>query len=476
VTNAPDTNRRIAVIGGGISGLAAAHRLTELDGSVQVALFEAGDRLGGAIQTERRDGFLIDRGPDNFVTVYPWAVQLCRRIGLEDQLLSTDEKHRRAFVVHKGRLQEIPEGFVLMAPSRIWPVLTTPILSPLGKLRLAWEYFVPPRQDDGDESFASFVTRRLGRQTYERIVQPLISSIYTADAEKLSIGATMPQFVEMERKYGSLIRGTKQRAAARKGAATKTSGARYGMFVAPRDGMISLVDALAARLPEGAARLDSPITRVTRRGDGRWDVHVAGASAAVEVFDAVIVAVPAPKAAELLGEVDWQLADDLTGIEYVGSAVVSVAYLRDQIQHRLNGFGFVVPVVENRRTLAGSFSSVKYPGRAPIGYELMRVFVGGACQEEISRLPDDELQTLVHDELVQLLGIRGEPMMCTITRYDAAMPQYHVGHVARVERIERRTAALANFALAGNAYHGVGVPQCIHTGEQAAEKVLSTKD
>jgi oxygen-dependent protoporphyrinogen oxidase len=461
----------VAVIGGGISGLAAAHRLVELGGGLDLTLFEASHRLGGAIWTERRDGFLIDRGPDNFLTQLPYATDLCRRLGLGDRLLSTDATRRKAFVVRRGRLHEIPEGFVLMAPSRIWPILTTPLLSPWGKLRLGLEYLVPRRRDESDESFAAFVTRRLGRETYERIVQPLISSIYTADASRLSIAATMPQFVEMERKYGSLIRGAKQRAAQRKGAPreAKSSGARYSMFVAPRDGMQSIVQAIADRLPPGTVRLESPVTRVDRQDDGTWQLTVGGE---VQTFDAVIVAVPAARASEMLRDVDASLADDLGKIETATSAVVTLAYRRDQIAHPLDGFGFVVPIAEGRQTLAGSFSSVKYEGRAPQGFELMRVFVGGAYQPELAELPDEDVRNLVHRELVELLGVSGEPHLTEITRWKNAMPQYHVGHLQRVSRIESRAAALANFALAGNAYHGVGVPQCIRSGENAAETIL----
>jgi oxygen-dependent protoporphyrinogen oxidase len=475
LTAPTNTPRTIAIVGGGISGLAAAHRLVELDSDVRLTLFEASDRLGGAIRTERRDGFLIDRGPDNFVTQLPYATDLCQRLGIADQLMSTDPDRRKAFVVRRGRLHEVPEGFVLMAPSRIWPVITTPLLSPWGKIRLAMEYFVRPRRAESDESFASFVTRRLGRETYERIVQPLISSIYTADAERLSIAATMPQFVHMERKYGSLIRGAKQRAAARKSTAeSKASGARYGMFVAPRDGMDSIVSAIVAKLPDGAVRLGAPIQQVTRGEDGRWRVSL-GESA--EMFDAVIVATSAAVSARMLRDVDSQLADELASIETASSAVISLAYRREQIGHALDGFGFVVPIIENRQTLAGSFSSVKYSGRAPQGFELVRIFVGGACQGEVAELADEPLKELAHRELVELLGVSGDPHLAEVTRWKDAMPQYHVGHVDLVSQIEARADRLGNFALAGNAYRGIGVPQCIRSGEQAAERVLGrTKD
>ncbi len=233
--------KRVAVIGGGISGLATAHRLTELDPSVSVALLEQADRVGGVLQTKRQDGFMFEWGADNFITNVPWAVDLCRRIGFEDQLVETDEQHRGAFVVRKGKLHRIPQGFIIMAPSRVWPVVSTPILSPWGKLRMAGEFFVPRRKEEGDESLASFVIRRFGQQTYDRLVQPLIGGIYTGDPSRLSLQATMPRFREMEKGHGSLIRAVMRQAKKQPKADRNSSGGRYSMFVAPRDGISSLV-------------------------------------------------------------------------------------------------------------------------------------------------------------------------------------------------------------------------------------------
>jgi oxygen-dependent protoporphyrinogen oxidase len=461
--------RRIAVIGGGMSGLAAAHRLVELDSAVDVTLLEAGDRLGGVIQTQRRDGFLMERSADMFTTIDPWALDLCRRIGIDDQLIGTNPAMRRAFIVHRGRLCPIPDGFTLMSPTRIGPVLTTPLLSLRGKLRLACEYLIPARKEKSDESLAAFVTRRLGREAYERIVQPLIGGIYTADPEKLSVTATMRQFVEMEQKHGSLIRGMRRRAAKAKGD-HDASGARYSMFMTPRDGLSSLVEAIAARLPASCVRLNAVVERLTRLHDGKWQLSVGADT--VDQFDAVIAATPAHRTASMLSQVDAELAAYLQKIPHAGAAIVVVAFRRDQIEHPLNGTGFVVPLVERRRILACSFSSVKFAGRAPDDSVLLRVFVGGACQPELVDLSDDELRQLVREELAELIGLRGEPLLCDITRWRKTMPQYHVGHLELVERIEQRAAALPNFQLAGNAYRGVGIPFCIHSGEQAAERLL----
>jgi protoporphyrinogen/coproporphyrinogen III oxidase len=465
------------VVGGGITGLAAAHRLAELDPKLEIALVEAGSRLGGVLQTVRRDGFLIERSADNFIANVPWAVELCRRIGFSDQLIPTSSGQRNALVVHKGRLEKVPPGFMLLAPSRIWPLVTTPILSPWGKLRLLGEYFVPRRKSDGDESLASFARRRLGREAFERIVQPLVGGIYTADPEKLSLQATLPRFVEMERRYGSLIRGAlRQRTASSEEEAEAGSGARYGLFVAPRDGLSSMVEAIAARLPPGSVRLDCPVERIIREPDGTWSIRLAASAAGPSDVqcDGLIVTVAADCAARLIEPIDRQLAADLGRIVYAGTTIVSLAYRRDAISHVLDGFGFVVPAVEKRRILAGSFASVKFAGRAPDGMVLVRVFVGGACQSEIAELPDDELRKIATDELRVLLGTRAGPVLCDIARWPRSMPQYQLGHGKLVADIELAAAKWPHIALAGNAYHGVGIPHCIHSGQQAAERICAS--
>jgi oxygen-dependent protoporphyrinogen oxidase len=477
--------RRIAVIGGGIAGLAAAHRLLELEPTVELTLFEAGDRLGGSLWTERRDGFLVEQGADSFITNVPWGVDLCRRLGLADKLIGTNPRGRQAFVVRRGRLVPIPDGFMLMAPSRVWPVLTTPILSPLGKLRLACEYFVPRRNGGEDESLASFARRRLGRETFERLVQPLVAGIYTADPEKLSLAATLPRFQEMEREYGGLIRASRKKAPAAETESLNgpSSGARYGLFVTPRDGLSSITSAIAARLPSSAVRLQSRITSLTRSDDG-WRLNIDASNSADRneadareslsqlEFDAVIVAVAAPIAARLLEDVDANLAAELAAIEYAGAVVVSMAFDRQLIRHPLDGFGFVVPAVEGRRILSASFSSEKFPGRAPEGKVLIRTFVGGACQRELVDLDHVDLEQLVHAELSDLLGITGQPLWTTIARWSQSMPQYHLGHLDRVGRIENLVSSIPGLELAGNAYRGVGIPHVIHSGEQAAERLL----
>ncbi|MGI8426205.1 MAG: protoporphyrinogen oxidase [Actinomycetota bacterium] len=474
----PPSSPRIAIIGGGISGLAAAHRLLELNPAAQVTLFEASGRLGGVLQSERRDGYLIERSADMFTTREPWALDLCRRVGIESELIETNKQHRRAFVVHKGKLVPVPEGFTLMSPAKVWPILTTPLLSPLGKLRLAWEYFTPKKKDAADESLESFVTRRFGREAFDRLIQPLIGGIYTADPSLLSMQATLPQFVEMERQAGSLIKEVRgQRAEGRgqeSGARSQGSGARYGMFLAPRDGMQRMVDAVAAKLPAGVVRLSTRVERMVRAANGsNWEVDVAGEEP--REFDAVILAAPAPVTGMLLEGVDAELSRLVGSIPQAGCNVALLGYRREQIAHPLDGFGFVVPTLEKRRIIAGSFSSVKFPGRAPEGKVLLRVFIGGALQPELLSLSDAETSIIVLEELRELLGVTGEPEFCDIAHWHGAMPQYHVGHLEKVRQIEVRAAAIPSLALASNSFHGVGVPYCVHDGEQAAERILSTK-
>jgi len=464
--------RRIAVIGGGIAGLAAAHRVVELEASATLVLWEAGPRLGGVLSTVHALGYQVEQSADNFITTIPWGLDLCRRLGLSDQIVQTNPTHRHTFVVRRGRLCRLPDGFLMMAPTRLWPLAVTPILSPLGKLRAALEYFIPPRRGEGDESMAGFVRRRLGREAFERLVEPLVSAVYAADMEKLSVEATLSRFREMEREHGSLIRAMRAQRKHRPKDAGRESGARYSMFVTLRDGLSSLVEALAARLPPGSVRLNCPVGRITPAG-GRWLVEPASGQGEGETFDAVIVATPSYEAARLLGPTDPELAAGLGGIEHSGTAIVSLGYDRRQVAHPLDGMGAVVPSVERSPILACSFSSQKYPHRCPEGKVLLRVFVGGARQPELAEMPDEQLRTLVLAHLEPLLGISGQPEYCNLAHWPRTMPQYHVGHRERVAAIEERVGRWPGLALAGNAYHGVGIPDCIHGGESAAERILA---
>jgi oxygen-dependent protoporphyrinogen oxidase len=463
--------KRIAVLGGGIAGLAAAHRLVTLEPSTEVTLFEAGDKLGGVIQSEHVDGYLIERSADNFITNFPWGVDLCRELGIAEELLETDPARRKALIVRDGRLYPVPAGFQLLTPSQLWPLVTSPLLSLGGKIRILREYFVPPRTDDGDESLESFTVRRLGREAFERLVQPLVGGIYTADPAQLSMQAALPRFLELEKKHGSLIRAARHLRGKEKQAATESSGARYGLFVAPRGGMGRIAAAVAAKLPEGCVKLNSRVVGIERNGDA-WQLTLESQDDSPS-FDALVTALPAPIAARLLRNVDAELAADVAKIPYAGASIALSGYELKQIDNPLDAFGFVVPAIEKNNILAASFSSRKFPDRAPEGCVLIRTFLGGALRPDLVDLPEAEIRALVGRELGALLGIRGEPHLFLLQRWRGAMPQYHLGHVPLVECIQNRAARLPRLALAGNAYHGVGLPQCVRSGRAAAERLLN---
>jgi len=466
---------RVAIAGGGITGLAAAHHLRELDPTCQVTLFEAGERLGGVLHSVRRDDFLIELGADNFITNVPWGLDLARRVGIADQLLETNATRRRALVVRNGRLHPVPEGFMLMEPRALWPIMTSPLLSLRGKARVLGEYFVSARHDNADESLASFARRRLGREAFERLVQPLAAGIYTADPEKLSLAATMPRFLEMERRHGGLIRAVRHGARGdASGRDAPGSGARYSLFVAPRDGMQSLATAVAASLPADTIRLQTAVMKMQPTPEKSWQVWLAGHDQP-EAFDGVIIAVAAHLAGRLVESFDESLAASLAAIPYASSAVAVMAFQQSQFARPLAGFGFVVPDVERRPILAGSFTSVKFTHRAPAGWELVRVFFGGAARPELVEASDDELCGLAKSQLRELLGVQGEPGFAQVVRWRRAMPQYHLGHVERVAAIRARVEAHQGFEVAGNAYDGVGVPNCIRSGEQAAQQLLASQ-
>lgn len=467
------TRRRVVVVGGGIAGLAAAHRLVEVSREsgppVEVTLLEARGRLGGTIHTERADGFLLEAGPDSFVSEKPWALALAERIGLGPRLCRTNDRFRRTYVVRGGRLCPLPEGFLLLAPTRIWPVLSSPIFSWRGKARMALDLVLPRRAANGDESLASFVSRRLGREVLERVAQPLVGGIYTADPERLSLAATMPRFLALEREHRSLIRGLRRSAAPRETAGA--SGARWTLFVTLAGGMAELIEALATRLPPGAARLSCPVTAV-ERGSQRpaWQVRLADGSTVPA--DGVVLAGEAPRMAGLVHGLDVDLARLLGEIPYASSATVALAYPRAAIRHPLDGFGFIVPRIECRPTIACTFSSVKYPARAPEGFALLRVFLGGALQADVLDRDDGALVRLAHDDVAALLRVEGAPILTRVWRHPAAMPQYEVGHLDRVAAIEARLAGCPGLTLAGSAYRGVGIADCVRSGEASADHLL----
>jgi len=464
---------RLVIVGGGIAGLTAAHRAVEISRergtALELTVLEARDRLGGTIETEHAGGFLVETGPDSFLSEKPWGLALCRRIGLESRLVGTDDRFRRVFVWFGKRLHPVPDGFQLLAPTRLTPFVTSSLFSWPGKLRMALDVILP-RGGGGDESLGAFVRRRLGREALERIAQPLVAGIYTADPDELSLLATMPRFVELERRERSLIVGLWK--ASRKAPAASTSGARWSLFVSLAGGMGELIAALASRLPSDAVRLKHRVGGIERRG-AHWRVTTEEAGA-IDA-DAVIVATETHAASRLLRYVDPPLATMLEMIPYASSATVSLGYRRADVPHPLDGFGFVVPRAEHRDLLACTFSSVKYPGRAPERHILIRCFVGGALNAAALERSDDEIVERVRRELGEALGITAAPMLTREPMNPASMPQYAVGHLTTVETIERRLAAIPGLLLAGGGYRGVGIADCVRSGEAAADAAFARR-
>lgn len=477
-----------------MAGLAAAEALLNEppkdagaghDGTRRVTLIEPSGRVGGVMETVHRDGWLIERSADSFLAARSEAVALVERVGLAGELISVDPRVRRALILRNGRTQAVPLGFRLIAPGLLKSILTTPLLSPLGRLRLVCERFVPARDRSlTDESLEQFAVRRLGREAFEQLVQPLAAGIWTADPARLSMAAACPEFFAMEIRDGSLWAGEQKRGRAA-AEAPQAVGARYGQFLTLASGMGTLPQRLADQLAaRGVQFITASATGVWQRPDHGWDVSlrklgVDAAAAATSLpttieADAVIVAVPSGAAAELLRSADPTLATALAAIEYAGSAVVSLGFAREDVTHPLDAAGVVIPRREGRRILAVSFSSQKFPGRAPEGSVLMRTFVGGALDPETAALDDGRLLPLVLAELRDVLGVRGTPRLVQIDRWRGAMPQYTVGHADRVATIQQLVASHRGLALAGAAYEGVGIPQVIASGQAAAASLRST--
>jgi len=402
-------------------------------------------------------------------------LQLAKEIGLESRLIETNEAHRRSFIVRGGRLRPVPEGFQLLAPTRFWPFVTTDIFSWAGKARMALDLVLPRRaatEGNGadDESLAQFVRRRFGREALERMAQPMVGGIYTADPEQLSLRATMPRFLEMERRHRSVIRAM-WHARRRTSAAQQrgTSGARYSLFLAFDEGVQVLTDRLAALLSD-SIRLNAQVNALDfAQSTRQWRLTVND-DATIHA-DAVCLALPAYAAAALLRAFDGELANELNAIPYASTATVNLAYRRADIPHPLDGFGFVVPFIERRATLACTFSSVKFAGRAPDGHALLRAFVGGALQPDTFALAENEMLAAVRADLRALLGIEAPPIFAHVEKWPRSMAQYHLGHLERIARINERLKNFPALQLAGNAYNGAGLPDCIRSGRAAAERM-----
>ena len=463
--------KRAIVVGGGITGLAACYRLAREAAHrgipLDVTLLEGTDRVGGVVRTEHRDGFILEHGPDAFISTKPAAKALCEELGIADQFIGTNRKVRRSFVIRNGELHPVPEGFYMMAPGSFKPFLKSPLFSWHGKLRMAMELFIPRRGRDTDEAVAHFVRRRLGTEAFTRIAQPMIGGIYTSDAENLSLKATFPRFLEMENAHGSIIKAL--RAQKKQAAQTSqgTSGPRYSLFLSFKSGMQTLIDTLTEAV-SGCIRLGARVEHIQHTHDVGWRVSLADG----ETLNAELlcIALPALQAGTLVENVSVPLATQISAIPYASSATVNLAFRRADVTHPLDGMGFVVPATENLSLIGCSFSSVKFEGRAPAEHILLRAFVG----EPKSKQSESELVEMCQADLTPILGIKSDPLFVVVSRHPQAMAQYQVGHQEVVSTIERLAGELPGFAVAGNGYHGVGIPDCIRSGEAAAISLLDT--
>jgi oxygen-dependent protoporphyrinogen oxidase len=470
-----ETVPHVVIVGGGVTGLATAYFLQkkarEAGRSLRYTLLERAPEVGGKIVTQHVDGFLVEGGPDCFLTRKPWALALCRELGLSEDLLGTNEAQRRVFVLSRGRLHPLPAGVMLIVPTRFLPFATSRLISIPGKLRMGMDLLIPPRQDDGDETLASFVRRRLGQEALEKIAEPLLSGIHVSDPERLSLQSSFPRLMDVERKYGSLIRGM---LAARRLMDNSNNGSRpkLPMFMSLRGGMQQLVDALADKLHAEAVHTGSQAVSLHSLNAGGPPYAVRTQDGAALRADAVVLTTPSNVSSRLLETLDPDLAEDLMRIRYVSSAVVSVGYRPQAGLAPLNGFGFIIPKTEGRRITACTWSSTKFDDRAPEGHQLLRCFVGGPGREEMVDLDDEALLQLVRDELRDIMGLRGEPDPVCIFRWRKANPQYDLGHLDRVVQMRDRAQGRRGLFLAGSSYDGVGVPDCVRQAQDAAEGVV----
>jgi protoporphyrinogen/coproporphyrinogen III oxidase len=467
----------IAIIGGGLSGLASAVQILQLLPNADVTVFEASHRVGGVIDTQRHGELLVDYGADMFATQPSAAIRLCEKIGVAHRLIEPKDQGRGAMIVHRGRLVPIPEGFVLMRATRLASMMTTPLLSVRGKMRLAAERFVPRRDDPTDESVADFVRRRLGQEMLDRIVGPLVAGIYTADVERLSMQATMAPILKMEQQYGSLAHATLMRRKSGEDSVERSSsGARYGQFRSFPGGMLELIESLRDQLPKSSIRVSSPVQSLSPTSDG-WRLTLQGEpngqNEETGPFAQVVLATPASVASRLLQQILPVASQNLAAIETASTAIVVLGIRRRDMVRPPQAFGFVVPPMEHRRILAGSFASEKFDGRASHDDVIARVFIGGALQSDLLQLDDDQLTRIATEELNDLVGLTGMPFMKHVVRWNHAMPQYHVGHLDRVERIESSLKSIPSLSLAGNSLHGVGIAPVIETAGRIAQSIAN---
>ena len=442
--------------------MSAAYYLSKA--GIPSTLIEKAPRLGGVIRTDVVDGCVIEAGPDSFLAAKPWALELIRDLGLAGQVIGSNDSRRVTYVLRDGRLIPLPDGLMLMAPTRLWPVVTTRLLSWPSKIRMGLEWFRRPSNPDHDRSVAEFIGEHYGSEAVEYLAEPLLAGVYGGDPDRLSASAVLPRFVEMESRYGSLTRGA---LAARRHA---SGGGGAPLFQTLKGGLQTLIDTLVERVqcPVERGEVDA-----IEKTDGGWRLSVGGSW--IEARH-VVLACPAHCVARILESVDQELSGLLSDIPYNSSMTVAVGYDRRDVRRPLKGFGFLVPAKERRRLMACTFVNTKFDHRAPEGQLLCRFFIGGSAAEKALADSDDSILDDVRKEVADLMGIDASPLFARISRWPRSMAQYTVGHEARVREIDSRLGSHPGLHLAGNAYYGIGIPDCVRMGKQAAEKIRRSTD
>lgn len=450
--------RHIAIVGGGIAGLACAHALAETK-RFSVTVLEAQKRVGGKILSDPVGDLIFEGGPDSFITTKPWALALVQRLGLEKDLLPTHPSKKDVYVFTRGCLRRLPEGLMLMAPTKVLPFLSSDLVPWLTKFRMGLEMFIP-RGGGGDESMGDFSRRRFGAEALETIVGPILAGIFAGDPDQLSMKCTFPQFVDLEKRSRSLILGMRR---------AKRPPPQKGrtMFMTMRGGLSRFAEELASRLPEGSIQTGAPVESIEKVGAHAYRARLSDGKEVAA--DGIVVCAPANHAARMLGGLDKDLASDVGRIPFSSTATVSLAYAAKDFPHPLDGFGFVVDRREKRSVMAATYSSTKFPGRVPSDKVLIRCFLGGAGQEDVIVGDDDALIRAVRADLKDIMGLEQTPVEARAYRWTKANPQYNVGHADLVERIESHLKNHPGIVLAGASYKGVGIPDCVRSGEAAAK-------
>ena len=510
LTNAERKPQRVAVLGGGISGLTAAYTLARARQSgapIEEFLIEGRSRLGGLVRTEHVDGFVVEGGPDSFLAEKPEATSLCRELGLGDSLLGSNDAGRRTYILYQGRLVPLPDGLQLFVPTRLWPLLKTPLLPARSKLAILAEWLAgrpesgsapagevrsPLHSETSDESVASFICRQFGGGLLENIVDPLLAGIFGGDSTCLSVRSVLPRFREMEQQYGSLIRAARRgRPLGRPGRGrhveTKGGTSRVPLppplFMTLRDGLEQLVEALKKYLISSRVHLGQQVIGIESARPSR--VGATGSVARAYTIrcegdtsyeaDAIILALPAHECSRILSCFDPALSETLATVPYSSALTVAVGYDAGASDQIPSGFGFLVPRKEKRRLLACTFVHGKFGHRVPPGYALLRCFLGGVRDPQVLHLGDDEIISIVRRELQAILNLSVDPLFYRVYRWPSSMPQYTVGHEERIKAVQRQLANHPGLFFAGNAYSGIGISDCIRTGKAAAEKA-GTRD